>query len=197
MPIRIPAPNLQVNFAASLLRLREVCLLQALRHTVGQIDVTKLDQELAIHAPKKELAFLAAAGLRGETAFCTPLLLKQSPALLGYYRLLLGFSQKAFYTATTGLSKFRCLEAGRLPDSVSSELNTLCRSLNESSSLLTATLSGPLLTESGYNDLTLLTYAAGPMFVKELKVSNVSFMLSMISLVMLLTGPALQRREFR
>jgi len=134
--------------------------LQALRKAVGKVDITVLDAELARFSPKSGLTRLAASGLRGETAFCTPLLLKHNPALLGYYRLLLGFSQKAFFTKATGLSKFKALEEGRLPAGLLAELDALCRSLNEASAVLVGVLAAPLITESSFSDLTLLTLGA-------------------------------------
>ena len=149
-----------MDFAASLLRLRDVCLLQALRKAAGDVDITALDAELAQVAPKSGLARLAAAGLRGETAFCSPLLLKHNPALLGYYRLLLGFSQKAFFSGATGLSKFKALEDGRLPDGSKKHLKALCLGLNKSAAGLIGALATPLVTESSFSDLTLLTLGA-------------------------------------
>lgn len=160
MPIHIPAPDLQISFATNLLRLRDVCLLQALRKIVGQIDITALDRELSRYAPKSELARLATAGLRGETAFCVPILLKRSPALLGYYRLLLGFSQKAFFTSATGLSAFKCFESDRLPDALLPRLDELCKALSNASTTLTKSMTAPLLTDSSFNDLALLTLGA-------------------------------------
>jgi hypothetical protein len=160
MSIRIPKPDLQVDFAASLLRLRDVCLLQALRKAAGEVDITALDVELARTAPKSGLACLAAAGLRGETVFCTPLLLRHNPSLLGYYRLLLGFSQKAFYTAATGLATFRPLEDGRMTNAATTQLQALCRGLNECAALLIESVAAPLITESSFSDLTLLTLGA-------------------------------------
>lgn len=99
-------------------------------------------------------------GLRGETAFCTPLLLRQNPPLLGYYRLLLGFSQKAFFTSATGLAKFKMLEDGRLPDKLSVELESFCKALNKSAGILIGAVSEKMLTEHSFNDLSLLTLGA-------------------------------------
>lgn len=126
----------------------------------GKTDITILDAELAQLAPKAGLARLAAAGLRGETAFCTPLLLTHHPALLGYYRLLLGFSQKAFFTGATGLSRFKALEEGRLPAALQPELTALCRALNQAAASLLASLARPMVTENSFSDLTLLTLGA-------------------------------------
>jgi len=107
MPINIPRPDLQVCFAASLSRRRETCLLQSLRQTAGEVNIAALDAEPGRVAPKTGLARLATGGLRGETALGTPLILQHNPALLGYYRLLLGFSQKAFFIAAWPVADLR------------------------------------------------------------------------------------------
>lgn len=49
-------------------------------------------------ARTENLSLLASKGLRGEIVFATPIILKSNPYLLGYYRLLLGYSQKYFVT---------------------------------------------------------------------------------------------------
>lgn len=131
--------------------------MQALRKAAGGIDIVALDAELARLAPSAGLARLAAGGLRGETAFCTPLILRRNPALFGYYRLLLGFSQKIFFTAATGLAKFKSLEEGRLPAPLELQLETVCRALNGSAAILVTALADPMITEGSFSDLTLLT----------------------------------------
>lgn len=131
-----------------------------MRKVVGALDITRLDAELGRLAPKDGLARLAASGLRGETVFCAPLLLKSKPELLGYYRLLLGFSQKAFFAAETGLSKYKALEDGRLPQSLIASLEELCRSLNQTAAALLVVLPESLVSESSFSDLTLLTLGA-------------------------------------
>lgn len=132
----------------------------ALRKAVAASDIVALDTELARLAPKTGLTRLAAAGLRGESAFCVPLLLRQNSYLLGYYRLLLGFSQKAFYTSATGLARFKALEAGRLPENLLRELELLCTALNQAAATLICGLPVPLLNEQSLGDLTLLTLGA-------------------------------------
>ncbi len=99
MPISIPAPQLQIDFAFALEQIRDLYLQQALSEAVRQIDIKKVDVELARLVPNASLGKLASRGLRGELMFAVPCLLSACPRLLGYYRLLLGFSQKAFYTS--------------------------------------------------------------------------------------------------
>jgi len=52
---------------------------------------------------------LASLGLRGEFLFPLPSLLTANPRLLGYYRLLLGFSQKEFFNKGK-LGRFKSME---------------------------------------------------------------------------------------
>jgi hypothetical protein len=105
--IKAPAPDLQIEFYKRLLQLRDLLLLDALLATVGQLDTRKIDKELATFAPAASLRKLASWGLRGELVFPVPGILEANPHLLGYYRLLFGFSQKEFYTSASGLSRFR------------------------------------------------------------------------------------------
>ena len=104
MSISIPVPQLQIDFAFALEQIRGLYLQQALSEAVGKLDITRIDAELARFVPNESLARLATLGLRGELMFPVPSLLSSSPRLLGYYRLLLGFSKKAFYTAEFGLT---------------------------------------------------------------------------------------------
>jgi uncharacterized membrane protein YiaA len=53
---------------------------------------------------------LAKHGLRGELVYPVPYLFANNPFLLGYYRLLLGFSQKEFYSTAFGVSIFKTME---------------------------------------------------------------------------------------
>jgi hypothetical protein len=56
-----------------------------------------LNGELSSYVDSEHLKRLAFFGLRGEVCFPVPYLLTRNPYLLGYYRLLYGFSCKAFY----------------------------------------------------------------------------------------------------
>ena len=107
---RIPRPDLQIDFSAALASIRKQFLQEALRNTVESLDITEIDGQLAAIVPKKDLANLAGHGLRGELMFPVPLLLQTSPRLLGYYRLLYGFSKKEFYGTGTGVSRFQSME---------------------------------------------------------------------------------------
>ena len=104
MTVQIPPPQLQVDFALALEQIRTLYLQEALSKAVTAIDVRQIDTELARFAPVPSLTELAGHGLRAELMFAVPTVLRANPRLLGYYRLLLGFSQKAFYSAPGGRS---------------------------------------------------------------------------------------------
>lgn len=106
MALAIPLPQLQVDFALALEQIRGMYLQEALSKVVASLNITAIDADLAKLAPVVNLAQLAGNGLRGELMYAVPCILKANPRLLGYYRLLLGFSQKAFYSAA-GLGRFK------------------------------------------------------------------------------------------
>lgn len=69
--------------------------------------------------------------------FATPSVLRAEPHTLGYYRLLLGVSQKQFYTKKSGLSRFASMEdRGVIRDDVAAAITALCQELNAAITLL-------------------------------------------------------------
>jgi len=99
---KIIVPNLQIAFYHRLKEIRETYLLDALLSVVLKLDISTIDKELSKYVAKDALQRTAGWGLRGEIVFPVPYVLKASPELLGYYRLLLGFSQKQFYGGNFG-----------------------------------------------------------------------------------------------
>jgi hypothetical protein len=151
-----PLPDLQVTFHARLEELRNNLLLDSLLEVVAASDIEKVDQQLGQFASPQGLQRLAGWGMRGEVVFAVPYLLTQRPRLLGYYRLLLGFSQKQFYGREYGLAGFKGMEEqdrlspqheGRLPD--------LCKALCTSAAYLVDHVSH--LSQANVHELTLLT----------------------------------------
>jgi hypothetical protein len=133
--------------------------LPALLEQVGQLDIGLLDKELLEFAGSDRLSFVARRGLRGELVFPVPYVLSSKPTLIGYYRLLLGFSQKEFYKGPFG--RFKRMETdGVLTKATGELLKPLCESLIESSWILVNGL--PDLSQDTLNSLTLLTL--GPQF---------------------------------
>jgi len=123
-------PTLQIGFYQRLQRAKKNYLLPALFAQVGALEIGVLDKQLLEFAGNDKLAFVARHGLRGELLFPVPYLLSARPALIGYYRLLLGFSQKQFYRGVFG--KFKRMEnTGEITDATEALLPSLCRSLAE------------------------------------------------------------------
>lgn len=156
---KIPAPTLQIGFSQALAQARGLFLQDALGNTVESLDIAVVDTELARLAPKNALAALARHGLRGELAFAVPSVLAANPRLLAYYRLLLGYSQKEFFTKATGASAYKALESeGRLSPKTEAGLETFCLALNQAAAELVVGIGAESISRSLLDDLTLLTF---------------------------------------
>ncbi len=157
-PIRLPRPDLQVGFAGAIEALRRDYLIEALSHTMAAMDIADVDRELASLVPAADLSGLAGRGLRGELLFAVPALLAQNPKLLGYYRLVLGYSQKAFYQGSLGTTAFKSMEeTGVLTRDSAQRLPELCSQLVAAACVLVAGIGLDRLTRDLIDDLTLLT----------------------------------------
>lgn len=155
---KIPDPELQIDFSGVLAELRGEFLQDALAATVKKMDITEIDKALAQYVPKPSLTTLATHGLRGELMFAVPLLLKENPRLLGYYRLLYGYSQKEFYTTETGVSRFQSMEKkGALSAPNEKDLSELCTALAGAGALLLDGIGPKRISQALLDDLTLLT----------------------------------------
>lgn len=158
LDIQIPLPEMQIDFAFILSQIRNEYLQEALRKTIGSMNIADLDKELADSVPGSDFAALASRGLRAELFFPVPCILIKNPKLLAYYRLLYGFSQKAFYSAATGLSPFKNMEdRGILSDTSKNLLIPLCKGLIACASALLNGIGVERLTREFIDDLTLLT----------------------------------------
>lgn len=147
-------PKLQVSFFYRLRTVRGKYLREAMQNTVKGMDIVALDAQLAQFVSAESLNKVASFGLRGELFFAVPLVLRQNPLLLGYYRLLLGFSQKEFYKV--GFSRFKIMEeAAQLPRQSEALLDGLCRRLADTASLLVENLDD--LSANIIHELQLLT----------------------------------------
>lgn len=158
--IKFPPPKLQIDFAFALKRFRAVYLQSALLETVRDLDIAEVDRQLAQYVPPADLAAVAQYGLRGELLFAVPAVLEANPYLLGYYRLLMGYSQKEFYGGDKGfgVGYFKAMEEkGKISKAGAADLPALCAAFCETASLLLAGV-GPLrLSRELLDDLTLLT----------------------------------------
>lgn len=151
-----PLPDLQITFYNRLTELRDIFLLDALLAVVADADVELLDLQLKTLVSKKAIRKVASWGLRGEIVFPVPYILKKSPYLLGYYRLLLGFSQKEFYGKSYGFNRFKAMEEkGIITPFQEASLEPLCKVLCQSSEYLLERVAK--LSKSAVHELTLLT----------------------------------------
>ncbi len=158
MNLNIPQPEQQVGFSVLLAQSRTQFMQDALLDTVGNLNISDLDAQLRDYVPASALQALAKRGLRGELVFPVPMLLEANPYLLGYYRLLLGFSQKAFYSSDFGTSPFHSMEKkGRISPTCHDHIDTLCSSLVTSAEGLVKGLGDAMLSQELFDDLTLLT----------------------------------------
>ena len=156
--IKIPRPELQIDFSFMLGQIRNLYLQDALGKSIENIDLRVLDNELSEYVPHQALRTLASHGLRGELIFAVPYLLESNPYLLGYYRLLLGFSQKEFYTPAFGASSFKSMETkGILTNKNKSNLIDLCKGLISSAGFLIDGIGFDRLSKNLLDDLCLLT----------------------------------------
>jgi hypothetical protein len=150
-------PDLQISLFTRLQSLRKLYLGEALKATVekAEFELAKLDAELSALVPAPYLKRLAGAGLRGEIFFPVPYMLGMNPFLVGYYRLLFGLSQKAFYEQGPFAGFKRIEERGAIPSSLQPRITALCKSLITTAEIL---LDGiELLGLDSVNDLQLLT----------------------------------------
>lgn len=153
---KVPEPDLQITFYQRLQEMRSCCLLESLLATVADLDIARIDQELAALVTPAAMRRVAGWGLRGEIIFATPGVLAANPRLLGYYRLLLGFSQKQFYGDHYNFGPFKAMETqGRLSALNLERLSLLCPALCASGVSLVAGVSH--LSRDTVHDLTLLT----------------------------------------
>lgn len=154
--LKIPEPDLQIAFCERLEQVRHLYLLDALLATVAEVDITRINGELETLAPASTLQRVAGWGLRGEIVFAVPTVLTANPRLLGYYRLLLGFSQKQFYGNRYDFAPFKSMETrGTIPAAHTSRLPALCAALSSSGAALVEGVSR--LSRERIHDLTLLT----------------------------------------
>lgn len=158
MKIQLPSPELQIEFSVAIAEIRNLFLQEALRETVKTIKIAELDSELASFVPSDAMSAMAGHSLRAELIFPVPILLISNPRLLGYYRLLYGFSQKTFYTSETGLGQFKGMEErGTLSKQKMSLIPDLCRALIQCGHLLLSGISPTRINVGFLDDLTLLT----------------------------------------
>jgi hypothetical protein len=143
--------------ATALEAFRRLYLQQALAQTIKELELATLNAELDAFAPAADLKQLARLGLRGEFLFPVPVLFRANPKLLGYYRLLLGFSQKEFFNKG-GLGRFKSMEEkGVISSRAEEELVALCNAFADRVSELIRDIGPARFSLELLDDLTLLT----------------------------------------
>ncbi len=158
--MKLPNASLQIAFSTLLDGSRKTVLREALRETVRHMSVPALDAELAHYVDPIALAKLASFSLRGESVFPTPSVLTAKPSLIGYYRLLYGFSQKAFYSSSVcGPLKNMELK-GKLTPATLALLPKVCAAFAEAGSALLDGVESHLTGADLLHELCLLTLGA-------------------------------------
>ncbi|MGH9454639.1 MAG: XcyI family restriction endonuclease, partial [Terriglobia bacterium] len=138
---------------------RKQWFIDALSEALGRLDQNTIKVEAVQYIPSDVQKTLAAAGLRDEYVFPLPAVLHERPSLVGYYRLLLGASQKSFYKGATGMGKFRSMEEGAALSKKQEELlPEFCKAMSQSLAELVRQI--PEMTDRDIRELPLLTFGA-------------------------------------
>jgi len=154
------SPSRQVIFHQMLVAARRTALIDALSEALGLIDPKLLETQISRFVPKDAQKILASAGIRDEHVFPVPAILEQQPTLIGYYRLLLGISQKRFYRKGTEMGPFKSMESrGLINPRTRPNLEKFCAVMAEHLSELLRQIS-PRITPRDVSELPLLTLGA-------------------------------------
>jgi len=148
-------PDLQISFYFRLQEVRNRYLQEALAHAVSSVPLQQINSELTAMVDDAVLKKVATFGLRGEIFFAVPVLMAAAPHLLGYYRLLLGFSQKEMYNKGP-FCRFKILEdRGIITPQALGQLPAFCSSLIRSAEFLVNSLDD--LSLNTVHEMQLLT----------------------------------------
>jgi hypothetical protein len=150
----------QVIFHQVLVATRKTALMDALSEVLGQIDPKTLKEQITRYVPADAQQILAASGIRDEHVFPAPIVLEKKPTLIGYYRLLLGMSQKRFYRKGTGMSAYKGMESrGLINPKAAPDLDLFCTVMSGHLAELVRQIS-PRITARDIAELPLLTLGA-------------------------------------
>jgi hypothetical protein len=153
-------PSRQVVFHQLLVAARKTCLIDALSEALGELDPKVLKNEISNYVPADAQKLLASAGIRDEHVFPVPAVLEHKPTLAGYYRLLLGISQKRFYRSGTGMGQFKSMEErGHMNPKRRPPLESFCAQMSEQLADLIRQIS-PRITPRDVGELPLITLGA-------------------------------------
>jgi hypothetical protein len=122
------------------------------------------------------------------------LLLTENPRLLGYYRLLLGYSQKEFFSKGK-LGRFAGMEQkGRLSPRVSSKIDDLCRAFCGRASELLDGIGIQRVSLDLLDDLTLLTLGSQLRGSNNTKIGKLANQ-AVFELIRFIAAHAVQRED--
>lgn len=155
-----PSPKLQITFAFALKKIRSEYLQSALIDTFESIDIHVRDKQLSTYVSPKDLHTMSGYGIRPEFLFPIPLVLETNPRLIGYYRLLMGYSQKEFYSKKDGCGagKLKSMEAkGSISKDVRLLIPDLCKAFCISASFLLKEIEPLDIKHDLLDNLALLT----------------------------------------
>ena len=156
----LPPPARQVYIRNFLDEARTSVLADSLRAAVKEIAPQTLADEMNTHAPAAARQVLQGTHVRDDLVFATPSVLRRDPRTLGYYRLLLGVSQKRFYTTASGLGPFKSMEErGIIRPALDPDIPALCDALNAAMGDLVVTLKGGM-TATDVDQLPIMTLGA-------------------------------------
>ncbi|MGH9129193.1 MAG: XcyI family restriction endonuclease [Acidimicrobiales bacterium] len=156
----LPPPARQVYIRSFLANARTSVLSDAIRDAVRLVDPATLAAEMDQHAPPAARQILQGLGVRDDTVFAVPSVLRQDPRTLGYYRLLLGVSQKRFYGRGSGMGPFKAMEdRGGIRADLDRAIPELCKAMNQAMGELVTTV-GAALTPLDVEQLPLMTLGA-------------------------------------
>lgn len=103
----IPSTNKQLFFIGVLNEARSNMLHEAITAACIKIKPDTLRLEMVEYVPPVGLKALQGSGIRDEEVYVIPSVLKEMPQALGYYRILLGISQKQFYSSKPDWLSFK------------------------------------------------------------------------------------------
>lgn len=155
-----PDSQQQSTVHQMLLTARKVWLSDALYDAMADVEPSTLKLQIDEYVPAEAQRILAMTGIREEAMFPLPVVLESKPTLIAYYRLLLGVSQKRFYTASTGMTGFKRLENGApITPALERRLPAFCRAMCQALTELVLQ-ADTTLEARDVEDLQLLTLGA-------------------------------------
>jgi XcyI restriction endonuclease len=156
---RPPSASRQVGFHQLLVVARKKYLADALSEALSAIEQTEIKQQIAEYVPTDVQKILASSGMRDEYVFPVPSLIRLKPALVGYYRLLLGAPQKTFYKGSTGMGFFKSMEEmGTMSGKQERYVADFCEAMADALAELVRQI--PNFDERDLKELPLLTFGS-------------------------------------